>query len=198
MFPGIERADSVSWDAHKLLFQTYSCAMVIVKDKQHLLNSFSEQAEYLDDIQSDDDVIDPEMIGMELTRPARAVKLWITLQVLGEEQFRERIDYGHQLAEHTEKCVEEMENWKIISRPSLSILSFKYVHPNLNETENNKILSNAAGRMASSGYAVTYTTELNDQKVIRMCTINPETTKEDIMGTLMRLDEFVKDEVESL
>ncbi len=198
LFPGIERADSVSWDAHKLLFQTYSCAMVIVKDKQHLLNSFSEQAEYLDDIQSDDDVIDPEMIGMELTRPARAVKLWITLQVLGEEQFRERIDYGHQLAEHTEKCVEEMENWKIISRPSLSILSFKYVHPNLNETENNKILSNAAGRMASSGYAVTYTTELNDQKVIRMCTINPETTKEDIMGTLMRLDEFVKDEVESL
>jgi glutamate/tyrosine decarboxylase-like PLP-dependent enzyme len=69
LFPGIEHADSVSWDAHKLLFQTYSCAMVIVKDKQHLLNSFSEQAEYLDDIQSDDDVIDPEMIGMELTRP---------------------------------------------------------------------------------------------------------------------------------
>src|SRR5699024_2429176 len=33
LFPGIERADSVSWDAHKLLFQTYSCAMVIVKDK---------------------------------------------------------------------------------------------------------------------------------------------------------------------
>lgn len=198
LFPGIEHADSVSWDAHKLLFQTYSCAMVIVKDKQHLLNSFSEQAEYLDDIQSDDDVIDPEMIGMELTRPARAVKLWITLQVLGEEQFRERIDYGQHLAEYTEECVEEMENWQVISRPSLSILSFKYVHPNLNETENNKILSNAAGRMASSGYAVTYTTELNGQKVIRMCTINPETTKEDITGTLARLDEFVKDELESL
>src|SRR5699024_6912661 len=80
----IDRAVSVSWDAYKLLFQTYSCAMVIVKDKQHLLNSFSEQAEYLDDIQSDDDVIDPEMISMELTRPARAVKLWITLHVLGE------------------------------------------------------------------------------------------------------------------
>lgn len=198
LFPGIERADSVSWDAHKLLFQTYSCAMVIVKDKQHLLNSFSEQAEYLDDIQSDDDVIDPEMISMELTRPARAVKLWITLHVLGEEQFRERIDYGQQLAEYTEECVEEMENWQIISRPSLSILSFKYIHPNLNEAENNKILSNAAQRMASSGYAVTFTTELNDQKVIRMCTINPETTKEDIMGTLSRLDEFVKDEVEGL
>ena len=64
----IERSDSASWDAHKLLFQTYSCAMVIVKEKNHLLQSFGEDAEYLDDIASDDDVIDPEMLGIELTR----------------------------------------------------------------------------------------------------------------------------------
>ena len=75
LFKGIERSDSASWDAHKLLFQTYSCAMVIVKEKNHLLQSFGEDAEYLDDIASDDDVIDPEMLGIELTRPARALKL---------------------------------------------------------------------------------------------------------------------------
>ncbi len=198
LFPGIERVDSVSWDAHKLLFQTYSCAMVIVKEKQHLLNSFSEEAEYLTDIQSDDDVIDPEMIGMELTRPARALKLWITLHVLGESQFRARIDYGQELARFTESVVEEMDNWKITSSASLSILSFKYVHPSLTESENNKVLVNAAQRMAASGYAVTYTTELNKQKVIRMCTINPETTRDDIIGTLNRLNDFVVDEVENV
>ena len=198
LFPGIERVDSVSWDAHKLLFQTYSCAMVIVKEKQHMLNSFSEEAEYLTDVQSDDDVIDPEMIGMELTRPARALKLWITLQVLGESQFRARIDYGQQLAEFTESVVEEMEHWKITSKASLSILSFKYTHPKLTAAQNNKVLSNAAQRMASSGYAVTYTTELNKEKVIRMCTINPATTKDDIIGTLNRLNEFVIDEVENV
>lgn len=198
LFPGIERVDSVSWDAHKLLFQTYSCAVVIVREKQHMLNSFSERAEYLTDIQNDDDVIDPEMIGMELTRPARALKLWITLQVLGEAQFRARIDYGQQLAEFTQTIVESMENWHITSDASLSILSFKYVHPNLTAAENNKILVNAAQRMASSGFAVTYTTELNNEKVIRMCTINPETTKDDIIETLNRLDGFVKDEVENV
>ena len=198
LFPGIERVDSVSWDAHKLLFQTYSCAMVIVKEKQHMLNSFSEEAEYLTDVQSDDDVIDPEMIGMELTRPARALKLWITLQVLGESQFRARIDYGQQLAEFTESVVEEMEHWKITSKASLSILSFKYTHPKLTAAQNNKVLSNAAQRMASSGYAVTYTTELNKEKVIRMCTFNPATTKDDIIGTLNRLNEFVIDEVENV
>ena len=198
LFPGIERVDSVSWDAHKLLFQTYSCAMVIVKEKQHMLNSFSEEAEYLTDIQSDDDVIDPEMIGMELTRPARALKLWITLHVLGEEQYRARIDYGQELARFTQNVVEEMDNWVITSEASLSILSFKYVHPGLAESENNKVLVNAAQRMAASGYAVTYTTELNNQKVIRMCTINPETTRDDIIGTLNRLNDFVVDEVENV
>ena len=33
LFKGIERSDGASWDAHKLLFQTYSCAMVIVKER---------------------------------------------------------------------------------------------------------------------------------------------------------------------
>lgn len=82
---GTELADSMSWDAHKWLFQTYGCAMVLVKDIRHLFNSFHVNPEYLKDIEGDAEHINPWDIGMELTRPARGLKLWLTLQVLGTD-----------------------------------------------------------------------------------------------------------------
>lgn len=41
MLDGVELADSLSWDAHKWLFQTYSCGMVLVRDRANLLNTYS-------------------------------------------------------------------------------------------------------------------------------------------------------------
>ena len=195
LFKGIERSDSVTWDAHKLLFQTYSCAMIIVKDKNNLINSYGEKAEYLDDITSDDDVIDPEMLGIELTRPARAVKLWLTLQVIGEDEFRKRIDYGQELAEYTKDYVESLENFEIISKPSLSILSFRYYNDSFTDEENDYLNNLAAKKLADSGYGVAYTTTLNNKKVFRMCTINPETTESDIKETIDRLNRYILEEV---
>lgn len=193
LFKGIERSDSASWDAHKLLFQTYSCAMVIVKEKNHLLQSFGEDAEYLDDIASDDDVIDPEMLGIELTRPARALKLWITLQVIGEDEIIERIKYGEGLAEYAEEYVSSLDNWRIISHANLSIVNFRYENSDLTEAQNNQLNSMAAQKIADSGYAIAYTTVLNNQRVIRLCTTNPLTTHDDIRETINRLDQYIGD-----
>ena len=49
---GIELSDSFSWDTHKWLMQIYSCSTLIVKDKKHLLYSFTEHPEYLADVSS--------------------------------------------------------------------------------------------------------------------------------------------------
>ncbi|UKZ84151.1 uncharacterized protein TrAFT101_000071 [Trichoderma asperellum] len=82
---GIERCDSLAWDAHKWLFQTFGCGIVLVHDKRYLAESFASSGDYFRDIPSDDD--EPNMLnyGIELTRPARHMKLWFTLRVLGLE-----------------------------------------------------------------------------------------------------------------
>jgi len=51
---GIERSDSVTWDTHKWLMQTYSCSTLLVRDKNSLLATFTEHPEYLTDIISSD------------------------------------------------------------------------------------------------------------------------------------------------
>lgn len=82
---GIERCDSLAWDAHKWLFKTFGCGIVLVHDKRYLAESFASSGDYFRDILSDDD--EPNMLnyGIELTRPARHMKLWFTLRVLGLE-----------------------------------------------------------------------------------------------------------------
>lgn len=41
-----------------------------------------------------------------------------------------------------------------------------------------------ARSVTAGGYAQVFTTELDGKKVLRMCTINPETTEEDIVSTI--------------
>ena len=64
LLKGTELADSISWDAHKWLFQTYGCAMVLVKDIKHLFHSFHVNPEYLKDVEGDMEHINTWDIGM--------------------------------------------------------------------------------------------------------------------------------------
>ncbi|EJA1951596.1 pyridoxal phosphate-dependent decarboxylase family protein [Staphylococcus pseudintermedius] len=189
----IDKVDSVTWDAHKLLFQTYSCAMVIVKNKNHLLSTYGVAAEYLDDITSTNEHIDPEKLGIELTRPPRGLKLWVTLQVLGENEIKRRIEHGQEMARYVEQQVQQMKNWKIVTTSQLSIINIRYEDPTKTPEENDQVMQFAASRIIQSGYAATYTTELSHRRVIRFCTIHPETTRADIDGTLQRLNNYVQE-----
>lgn len=45
----VARADSLVWDAHKWLFQTYACSTVLFRDRKHLAGFYSSDPEYLRD-----------------------------------------------------------------------------------------------------------------------------------------------------
>lgn len=94
-------ADSLSWDAHKRLFQTYSCGMVLVRDRRHLLGTYSAHPEYLRDLEGGA-AVNPWDLGPELTRPARGLKLWFTLQVMGSDGLASAVEHGFTLARWAE------------------------------------------------------------------------------------------------
>jgi L-2,4-diaminobutyrate decarboxylase len=85
---GIQLADRVAWDAHKWLFSSYGMGMCIVKDRRCLLRSFAINAEYIDVAGSLRET-QPDFWNMsiEMTRPARALRLWFLIQTLGLEKI---------------------------------------------------------------------------------------------------------------
>lgn len=192
LLSGIERSDSVSWDGHKWLFQTYGIAMVIVKDRQHLLNSYHNAPEYLQDVASTETQFNPWDLGIEMTRPARGLKLWLTLQTLGTEQVGKWITEGMKRAEFTEQLLRKDEEWTIVSPAQLAIINFRYTPVGYTEEQLDVLNHQISEKMLASGFAGVFTTKLKGKIVLRMVTIHPETTDNDIEETINRLTEIAK------
>lgn len=188
LLAGTELADSMSWDAHKWLYQTYGCAMVLVNDVKHLFHSFHVNPEYLQDLEGDLEHINTWDIGMELTRPARGLKLWLTLQILGTDLIGSAIEHGFQLADWAEEAIKTYSDWEIISPSQLAMVSFRFAPKGLTEDQLDELNEQISKKILDDGFAAIFTTVLHGHKVLRICALHPETTKEDMYETIRRLD----------
>lgn len=187
---GIELSDSISWDAHKWLMQTYSCSAVLVKDLTNLEQSFSTHPEYLKDAAAKKDQINFWDLGPELTRPARSLKFWITLQVMGTESLGQMVEHGFQLAQWAEDELKKLSDWEIISPAQQAIINFRYAPKDISENQLDCINQQIAQEISDSGYAGIVTTELNEKKVLRICALHPETTEEEMRKTIRLLNRY--------
>ncbi|KAJ5751511.1 uncharacterized protein N7511_008476 [Penicillium nucicola] len=192
---GIELAHSIAWDAHKWLFQTHGCGAVFFREKAYPLKSFSGSGGYVRDVECLEEPCDPWNYGIELTRPARHMRLWFSLQVLGLENIDGMINWGFELSSHLESRLLEMRDWEIISRSSLAILTFRYAPKGIvsGNKEYDDCNTTISKRMASENRAAIFTTQLQKRVCLRMCTINPNTTKDDINVVVEALDLIAKE-----
>lgn len=197
---GIEHADSVTWDAHKWMFQTYGCGALLVREKSHLLDSFCVRPEYLRDAQSSGECPNYWELGPELTRPARALRLWFTLQVAGSKAMGEAIAHGVQLAEWAEDELKQHPNqWEIVSGAKLGIVNFRFLAPQSFDAEMaDELQRKIARRAAEEGRIGVLTTELRGRTVLRMCSIHPLATEQDMRESIAILFRYGQREVEIL
>ncbi len=184
---GIELSDSLSWDAHKWLMQTYGCSMVLVRNQSHLVRSFAVHPEYLSDAEAFRDSPDFWDLGPELTRPARSLKLWMTLQATGSEGMGRMIEHGCDMARLAEKTIRKYPGWEIVSPAQQGIVNFRFAPANTPSSLLDRLNQEIAREVTDSGYAQILTTELCGKKVLRMCTLHPDTTSEDIETTVKLL-----------
>lgn len=185
---GIGLSDSLSWDAHKWMLQTYGCGVVLVRNRSFLAQSFATHPEYLKDAETKEGSIEFWDLGPELTRPARSLKLWITLQAVGSREMGHIVEHGCTMAELAEKIIRESPGWEIISPAQLGIVNFRFIsNRSMSECDLDRMNQEIAREVTESGYAQIYTTRLRAKTVLRMCTINPETTEADILSTIEKM-----------
>lgn len=193
LLKGIERSDSLSWDAHKWLFQTYGCGMTLVKNKKDLMNSFSANPEYLNDLAAENGRMNAWDMGIELTRPARGLRLWLTMQVLGRNVLSEAIEHGFMITECAERELRKTADIEILSPAQLAILTFRFAPSHLNEKEKDEINQQISKKMLENGFAGIFTTQLEGKTVLRICAIHPDTTEGDIFEIVGLLNQFYRE-----
>lgn len=192
LLAGIERADSLAWDAHKWLFQTYGCGALLVRDAALLPKSFALTADYLAD--GAPEGVEPNFwdMGPELTRPARAARLWLTLQTMGLDGIGAAIGRGVKLAEAAEAIVRTTPGWVVASPARLAIVAFRYAPKGVAPERTDEINAAAARRLMEDGFAVVGTTRVGGRLASRLCTLHPETSEADLTETIARLDALVR------
>ncbi len=191
LLKGIERADSVTIDPHKWLFQPYEIGCLLVKEGTLLRDAFRLVPEYLKDMDKSDDMVNYWDYGLQLTRGFRALKLWMSFKVFGVEAFRDAVDWGIEQAEFVQQLLEANPRWEIITAAQIGIINFRYVPEGLVTSEFlNTLQQRIVDDLLASEYAVIATTILKKRKVIRLILINPRTTVEEIQATIQRLTQL--------
>ena len=185
MLAGIERADSISLDPHKWLFQSFECGCVLVRDVGLLKSAFQIKPDYLRDVHRNAAEFNPADHGVQLTRSFRALKVWLSLQTFGVAAFREAIARGFELAEIAERELRARSGWEILSPAQMATVCFRF-------GDRDEIQTRLVDLMMRDGYALLTSTELRGVASLRLCTINPRTTEADIVGTVDRLDQFAR------
>ena len=128
---GIERAHSLTWDAHKWMFQPVECSAVLVRDRHWLSETFKDTAHFLSDAEAHSkDEVGEEMNfmyqGIQLTRYFRALKFWMSLKVFGLAAVRVAIERGFELAEMAESLLRSAGSWEIVTPAQMAIVTFRY------------------------------------------------------------------------
>jgi glutamate/tyrosine decarboxylase-like PLP-dependent enzyme len=178
--PGLGRADSLVLDPHKWLFQPYDIGVLLVRRPGALERTFTMNPEYLADIVAGTGEVDLRNRSLELSRRGRAIKLWLTFRTYGADRIAEAIEQGLQNAERAEQLLEE-GGWEVVTPAQLGIVTFAKKDASADAHVK------AAAAITESGYAAVSTTTLTGRVVLRLCTINPRTTEQDLRETIVRL-----------
>lgn len=186
---GIHRVDSLTLDPHKWLFQPYDVGCVLIRNSQYLSKTFRMIPEYLKDSETNiEEEINFGECGIELSRRFRALKVWLSFKVFGVAAFRQSIDHGIMLAEQVEAFLGKAKDWEVVTPAQLGIVTFRYIPCKLASTDTiNEINKKLVEEITHRGFAMLSTTELKEKVVIRLCSINPRTTTEEMLQIMMKI-----------
>ena len=182
LLAGIERADSVIWDAHKMLFVPALCAFVFYKNRAHRFEAFRQDAPYLFD-PTDPGLAehDSGMKTLECTKRAAALGLWGTWATFGERLFTDLVDVTFALARSLYEKLDAAEDFVPLNDPQCNIVSFRHLPDSLDAGDDaavSRFHQRLRTDLIRSGRFYVTPTKKDGVAALRCTCMNPLTTED--------------------
>jgi len=185
VFEGIEEADSIALDPHKWLYSPLEAGCTLVKDPNHLIETFSSHPVYYNFSNSEPMTQNYYEYGLQNSRGFRALKVWLSLQQLGRSGYVKLISKDIELSKLLYKLARQHQDLEAVSQ-HLSITTFRFVPANLsmnadNEEEYlNKLNETLLNMLQSGGQLFLSNAIVKGKYCLRSCIVNFRTTEKDI------------------
>jgi L-2,4-diaminobutyrate decarboxylase len=185
---GLEQADSVVWDAHKMMFMPALCAFVFYRDPEHRFAAFEQDAPYLFDPSAPGIAdYDSALRTIECTKRAATFGLWGVWSLFGPQLFGDMVDVTFDLGRTLFDKLREAPDFEPLHRPECNIVAFRHVPEALREAPAEtlgRFQLDLRRELIESGSYYLVPTKAGGIGALRVTLINPLTTSDDLDGLL--------------
>ena len=176
---GIEQADSLTWDAHKMLQTPVLCAALLVRDHRTLDRAFQQDASYLFH-DKERPGIDFAQRTVECTKAGLGLKLFMVLGAVGERGMAEHVERQTDLALQAYEYIQQQPGFECALRPQSNILCFRI-------EGDDPLQLHIRDALNTQGLFYLSSTMFRGKRYLRMALMNPQTRLEDIQRLLPRI-----------
>lgn len=188
LLAGIDRSDSMIWDAHKMLFVPALCAFVFYRDADQRFEAFQQSAPYLFDPSAPGIAdYDSALKTVECTKRAAAFGLWGTWSLFGPQLFEDMVDVTFDMGRTFFDKLQAASDFEPLHEPQCNIVAFRYLPDHLRHAEAEYIgqfQRDLRRRLIKSGEFYLVQTTLEGVAALRVTIINPLTTPDHLDALL--------------
>ncbi len=182
LLDGVESADSLVWDAHKMLRTPTLCAAVLLRDGRILDGTFQQEASYLFHAK-DQPGFDFLLRSVECTKAALGLRLFAVLAALGERGLAGYVERQYALAHEAWEHVRQTPDFECAVEPEANILCLRV--PGDDDAQ-----LRVRDRLIARGEFYLTTTLFQGRRYLRLVFMNPETSMDDVRRLLSSLREL--------
>ncbi|MFV2196640.1 pyridoxal phosphate-dependent decarboxylase family protein [Nocardiopsis sp. LOL_012] len=183
LLAGVERADSVGLDLHKLGWQPVAAGILLTRERASFA-PLSRSVAYLNPT-DDEEAGYPSLLGYSLrtTRRADVFKIAVTLRALGREGLGRMVDACRSLALAAAAQVVASPKLSLAAPPSLTTVVFRYDAGDDGDAVNARLRRT----LLEQGRAVVGRTDIDGRVWLKLTLLNPRTTPEDVAALLEKI-----------
>lgn len=173
---GISAADTVVWDAHKMLYVPALCTFLLYKDTPISLQAFQQDAPYLFDEKDPESFLrDGGLRTLECTRQPLALPLWGLWAVYGEALFQNLVEKALATTRLFYEMLLAAPDFFPLHEPECNILCFRY-----GDDADSDLQHRIRTQLVREGKFYTTLTKLDGRYALRVTVINPLTSTKEL------------------
>jgi glutamate/tyrosine decarboxylase-like PLP-dependent enzyme len=197
-FTGIKKADSVSWNLHKMMGVPLICSTFLTKQQGLLNDAFAVDADYL--FHKDEEDYDLGQKSLQCGRRVDALKLWLAWKHDGEKGFENRIERLMKISSIFADKINSKNNFELLCQPQSPVVIFRILDFELEKTEINMLNKIVRDKIFKDGEILFNYSEYKNEIYMRCVISDPELKEEDIDKIISKIQEtlnFVKQQIEA-
>ncbi len=184
---GLEQADSIAIDIHKMLMAPALTTMLLFRNKQHAYQTFNQTAQYLWEQAGEAEWYNLAKRNFECTKHMMSAKVFTMLHLYGTQGFNDFVTSLYDMGKTFAALISQSASFQLATPPQANIVCFRYVEKELAKGSLNLLNSRIRKELLEQGDFYIVQTLLHGDVYLRTTIMNPFTTAQELEKLLRQI-----------